>query len=253
MSTPIIVEANGLSAPPYLRSAVSFTIRAGERVCLYGLCGAGKSALLKAIAARRHPTDQARWYIARSACGYAAQQPRMIPGTTVLQHLVWCACLHGQAISARSSYIYQMLELFDLSAKRQQPVSRLSPGEQAKLELCSAMLVANRLLIVDSLLDQLDERTCDRFWEFVDTRCARREMALLYATCTARQAELANWVIVLHQGRLLAADTPERLRAAVPPRVVNLSDVSTSKNSFSTQIPPTLADVLHRLIYQEGG
>ncbi|MCS7309613.1 MAG: ABC transporter ATP-binding protein [Armatimonadetes bacterium] len=222
MATPIVLEVHGLSAPPRVRSEVSFTLRAGERLCIYGRNGAGKTALLRALLGLHPHRGQVVWQTSHSSTGYAAQRPRLLPRASVLQQLLWCAQLQGVFLSPHGSRVYELLELFGLSARRQQKVGRLSPGEQVKLELCCAVAVAARLLVVDGLLEMLDERTRERFWEEVDVRCARRELALLYATVSAREAELADRVLLLHEGRLVALDTPERLRRCVEPEVLSL-------------------------------
>jgi ABC-type multidrug transport system ATPase subunit len=144
-------------------------------------------------------------------------------------------------------------------------VHRLSIGERLRLELCCATAVASRLLVVDGLLEQLDERTRRRFWEEMDARCARRELALIYATHSAREAELADHVLMLHEGRVLAMDTPEHLRAQAELQAVYLEPVQDSSRSAvqATLCPdgevrltihpsPTMEDVLQALVRRGG-
>jgi ABC-type multidrug transport system ATPase subunit len=135
-----------------------------------------------------------------------------------------------------------------------------------RLELCCAVAVASRLLVVDGLLEQLDERIPrGGFWEEIDARCARRELALIYATHSAREAELADQVLLLHEGRVLAMDTPERLRARAEIQPVYLEAVQDSSRAtvqatlgqdgevrLTIHPTPTMEDVLQALVRRGG-
>lgn len=275
MATPIVLETRNLKVPPHVRSEISFTLREGERLCMYGRSGAGKTTLLRALLGLTPCRGEVVWHTSHSSAGYAAQRPRLIPRATTVQQILWSAQLHGVFLSSHGSRIHELLEQFDLSKHRQKVVSRLSPGEQVKLELCCAMAVASRLLVVDGLLDALDEAMRAKFWEEVDARCARRELALIYATHSAREAEMADYVLLLHEGRLLAIDTPERLRARTTPGVVHLQPVQDydkqqprvhaqqseegmmmQGNSIARELTlqrmPTMEDVLIALLRQGG-
>lgn len=228
MGTPIVVEVCNLSVPPRLRGEVSFTLREGERLCVYGHSGSGTTTLLRALLGFIRHRGTAVWHIPRRSAGVAAQRPRLIPRATVLRQVLWCAQLYGVSLSIHGSRIHELLEQWGLHEQRHQPVRHLSVGEQVRLELCCAMAVASRLLIVDRLLEQLDETRRAIFWEEVDSRCARREMALIYATTCAREAERADHVLLLHEGMVLALDTPERLRAMVGTETVRLEPAPSS-------------------------
>lgn len=202
-----------MSVPPIVQGELSFTLREGERLCVYGHSGAGKTTVIRALLGLVHRRGEIVWHVPRSSVGYAAQQLRLIPRANVLQHIMWAACLHGIHLSAHGSRMHELLDRCGLLEKRQQAASRLSVGEKVRLELCCAMAVGSRLLVVDGLLEQLDEALRTAFWEEVDFRCARHELALLYATHSAREAEMADRVLLMHEGRVLALDAPEQLRA----------------------------------------
>ncbi|GIV21261.1 MAG: hypothetical protein KatS3mg023_3012 [Armatimonadota bacterium] len=236
MATPMILEVCNLSVPPQIRGEVSFTLREGERLCLYGHSGAGKTTLLRALLGLLAHRGEVVWHIPRTSAGYAAQRPRLLPRATVLQQILWCAQLYGVSLSLHGSRIHELLDQWGLQRQRQRAVRHLSAGEQARLEMCCAMAVASRLLVVDGLLEQLDERARAVFWEEVDGRCARREMALLYATHSAREAELADRVLLLHEGQVLALDTPEHLRAAASPTEVRLEPIRVPDGAHALQV-----------------
>lgn len=248
MATPIILEVRDLRVPPRLCGhprnlpAPLFTLRGGERLCVYGHSGAGKTTLLRALLGLIPYQGEVVWHVPRPSTGYAAQRPRLIPRATTIQQILWSAQLHNVFLSPHGSRIHELLEQFDLGKHRHKAVSRLSPGEQAKLELCCALAVASHLLVVDGLLEALDEPSRARFWEEVDLRCARRELALIYATHSAREAEMADYVLLLHEGRLLAIDTPGHLRSRASTTIVRLQPVPHSSNQQSMQVSIRLGE-----------
>lgn len=244
MASPIVLEATQVRKPPFLRGAVSFTLREGERVCLYGHSGSGKTTAIRALLGATRHRGECIWHVHRASVGYAAQQPRLIPRASVLQQLLWSAQLHGVSLSTHGSRVNELLDRWGLQAHRHKKVHRLSPGEQVRLELCCAWAVVGRLLVVDGLIEMLDECTRMMFWEEVDARCARREMGFLYATHSAREAELADRILLLHEGRVLASDTPEHLRALAEVEPIQLQTPFNSSNfGYSASSEPH-SDVL---------
>ncbi len=265
MATPIILEVCNLSVPPRLRGEVSFTLREGERLCVYGHSGAGKTTLLRALLGLLSHRGSVVWHIPRASAGYAAQCPRLVPRASVLQQILWCSALHGASLSVHGSRIHDLLEWWGLQVQRYRPVQHLSTGEELRLELCCAAAVASRLLVVDGLLEHLDEDIRGRFWEEVDARCARRELALIYATHSAREAELADRVLILHEGRVLAMDAPDHLRERADVQPVYLEAVQDSSKTavqaalcpdgevrLTIRHLPTMEDVLQALVRRGG-
>lgn len=125
--------------------------------------------------------------------------------------------------------------------------------------MCCAMATASRLLVVDGIIEQLDEQGRATFGEEVDTRCARREMALIIATHSAREAEMADRVLLLHEGRMLALDTPDHLRALATREELQLRSVQAhlkrggerqEEMHLVLQRMPTMEDVLRTLLQQ---
>ncbi|MGQ9879297.1 MAG: ATP-binding cassette domain-containing protein [Armatimonadota bacterium] len=85
MASPIICEVRNLSVPPLVRGEVSFTLREGDRLCVYGHSASGKSTLLRALLGLIPYRGEVIWHVPRVSIGYAGQRPRLIPRATVLQ------------------------------------------------------------------------------------------------------------------------------------------------------------------------
>jgi ABC-type branched-subunit amino acid transport system ATPase component len=143
---------------------VNIEVDDGEMVALLGTNGAGKSTLLRAISGLGFPTGGVIRY-AGSDITYLAPTSRVglgitqVPGgkavfgpMTVLDNLRVYGYSLGRKRSVIDSRIEEVFETFaQLDARRKQPASTLSGGEQQMLALGKAMILRPRLLLIDEL------------------------------------------------------------------------------------------------------
>jgi ABC-2 type transport system ATP-binding protein len=94
-------------------------------------------------------------------------------------------------------------------------VSRYSGGMRRRVELARALIHRPSLLILDEPTTGLDEGAYRLFWS--DLQALRRdtELTLLLTTHRADEAEHCDRLAILDRGRIVACDTPERLRERV--------------------------------------
>jgi ABC-2 type transport system ATP-binding protein len=119
--------------------------------------------------------------------------------------------LHGIARARSAIRIGQMLEQFGLAAMADRPARTLSGGNRRKVELLRALLHEPRLLLMDEATVGLDPASRAQLLEEVAGLTARRCMGVLWATHLVSEAERANRVVVLHQGRVLFDGPAARL------------------------------------------
>lgn len=181
----------------------SLEVAAGERVALLGPSGAGKTALLRGVAALE--TDWSgrlswdgetlaamgprRW---RRRVVLVAQRPAMFPGT-VADNVAFAARYHGLRPE-----VANWLDLLDLPADR--AADALSEGEKQRVALARALAVQPAVLLLDEPTSALDPARVER----VEHLLAEVEAALVLVTHDAAQAErLATRQVGIHEGRLL--------------------------------------------------
>lgn len=142
----------GESSSRHLFSHVSFDIKRGERICLVGANGIGKTTLLKMILGELFP-DQGRIKIGHNVTiGYYDQQQEQLTGTnTVLEELHSAYRLYSE--TELRSLLGRFLFRGDDVKK---PVAALSGGEKARLALLKMMMSGSNLLLLDEPTNHLD-------------------------------------------------------------------------------------------------
>ena len=132
---------------------VNISLAPGDRLALLGANGAGKSTLMKALAGELSPLDGERLPAARLGVGYFAQNR--------VEHLdaAGSPLRHMQRLDARAGEqrLRDFLGGFGFRDERvQEPVSRLSGGEQARLALAIILFQGPNLLLLDEPTNHLD-------------------------------------------------------------------------------------------------
>ena len=204
---------------------LSLNLAAGQWVALLGPNGAGKSTLfavlsglfaadegevtLGAFSLRRQPARALR------ELGVVFQQSALDLDLTVLQNLRLHAALHGMPRALAQPRIAAVLERLGLGADRGRATRELSGGNRRKVELARALLHEPAVLLMDEPTVGLDPRSREDLLRAVRDDVQNRASAVLWATHLVDEAERADRVLVLHQGRLLADGTPAQVAQAL--------------------------------------
>jgi ABC-2 type transport system ATP-binding protein len=192
--------------------AVSLAVHPGEMVALLGPNGAGKTTLFQLLTGlfvadsgtvevlgadmRREPVR------ALAHLGVVFQQPALDLNLSVRASLRFHADLHGLPASVSRLRIEALLEHFGLAGAARQPGRQLSGGNRRKVELLRALLHEPRLLLMDEATVGLDPASRAQLLDEVLRTRAERGLGVLWATHLVDEAERAQRVIVLHQGRV---------------------------------------------------
>jgi branched-chain amino acid transport system ATP-binding protein len=226
----ITVRFDGVEA---LRD-VSLVVEPGALVALIGPNGAGKTTLLDVVSGRRRPargrlrldgvdvTGLAPHRIAARGVGRTFQIACLFPGLPAIENVL-VGVTFGPAPPATASQRRQraaeLLEWVGLADRAAVPAARLSLGEQKRLELAVALGPAPRLLLLDELAGGLPPHGRDEVYQACAGLRRRGLGVLAIEHGLARLAALADRVVVLDQGRVVAAGPPAEVLAA--PEVVN--------------------------------
>jgi ABC-2 type transport system ATP-binding protein len=110
----------------------------------------------------------------------------------------------------------------ELDSFASRPVSRLSGGQRARVSLATALLGGPELLVLDEPTVGLDPVLRRDLWDLFH-RLADRGTTLLISSHVMDEAERCDELLLLREGKLLAAGPPESLRARTGAR--DLDDV----------------------------
>jgi ABC-2 type transport system ATP-binding protein len=196
-------------------SDVSLDGRGGEVTVVVGGDGAGKTTLLRClVGAMAHDAGDVRRPDARRI-GYLAARSGAYPDLTVEENLAFAARAYGVPAPAATAQVAELLERTGLAGARGRLAGNLSGGMRQKLGVIQAMLHRPALLVLDDPNTGVDPVSRADVWWLI-ARAAARGAAVVLATAYLDEAERAARLLVLDDGRVLAAGTPDEIAAAVP-------------------------------------
>jgi len=203
---------------------VSFSVPAGSFTVLLGLNGAGKSTLFSLItrlyAAREGKIEIFGHDVARESgealrqLGVVFQARTLDLELSVMQNFVYHAALHGIGPAEARRRGQAALERSGLADRAKDKARDLSGGLMRRVEILRALLHEPRLLLLDEPTVGLDIKARADILAHVRALVAERNLAVLWTTHLIDEVEPTNDVVVLHQGKVLAADTSANIIAA---------------------------------------
>jgi ABC-2 type transport system ATP-binding protein len=204
---------------------ISFEIRRGEIFGFLGPNGAGKTTLFRVLTGllearsgsielegRRLRTVDAEF---RLGAGVVFQEPALDPQLTARENLMLAARLYGVARAAARARVGELLGRVGLEDRADEPVAHLSGGMRRRVELVRALVHEPRLLILDEPTAGLDQRAFRDIWEHLLALRSARGLTLVLNTHNPEEAERCDRLAILDAGRIVACDTPDRLRSRV--------------------------------------
>lgn len=211
---------------PALRD-ISLQVAQGEALALLGANGAGKTTLLRILATLLLPS-KGRALVAghdavkqpsavRRSLGYhAGSDLGFYARLTGRENLRFFGRLNHMCGVDLEQRIAVMAQQFSLQEALDRQVRTLSSGTIQRLSLLRALLHEPGVVLLDEPTRSLDAIAASEFRKFLKTEIlGKRGATLLFASHTLPEIEfLADRVAVLHEGRLIAVDSPGALMKA---------------------------------------
>jgi ABC-2 type transport system ATP-binding protein len=193
---------------------VSAVVRAGSVTGLLGPSGAGKTTLMRAVAGvqRIHSGTvrvlgrRAGDAALRSQIGYLTQAPAVYTDITVRENLRYFATVAG----AHPHRVTQVLDAVALTEFANRIVARLSGGQRARVSLAVALVADPPLLVLDEPTVGLDPVLRRDLWQLFH-RLAAAGTTVLVSSHVMDEARRCTDLLLLRDGRLVAADTPQAI------------------------------------------
>ena len=264
---PLAIEAVGLGkrygALDALRS-LDLAVPTGTVLGLLGHNGAGKTTAVRILTTLALPTSgSARVAGAdvvaeagqvRRRIGVAAQDATVDGLLTATANLVMVGRLHGLGKAASKARAAELLDLVDLAGSAGSLAKDLSGGMRRRLDLAASLVSRPQVLFLDEPTTGLDPKSRNDLWDVLRD-LVRSGTTILLTTQYLEEADrLADDVVVLDHGDVVAQGTPAELKARIGgDRVVvsaapgtDLAAVARAGERFAAR--PLVVDDAERLV-----
>jgi ABC-2 type transport system ATP-binding protein len=203
---------------------LSFSVSPGTVFGLLGPNGAGKSTTIKILTTLSTPTSGratvagidvlARPGDVRRAIGVVTQASGTDPQATGRENLLLVAHIHGMRGKAARSRVDELLALFDLTSAANRLVKQYSGGMQRKLDVAMGLVHRPTVLFLDEPTTGLDPQARSEMWAEIARLAKHERLTILLTTHYLEEADhLADQLVIVDRGRLVAQGSPEELKS----------------------------------------
>ena len=218
MAQQLAIETRGLTKQFDRHIAVNdidLQVAAGEVCGLIGPNGAGKTTLLRMLAAAEEPTTGEIYIngdrlqrdrshpILKQRIGFLPDDFPLYDDLTVWDYLDYFARLYNLQQSHRRSRINSVLELVQLTNKRNSVISTLSRGMKQRLSLARTIIHEPLLLLLDEPVSGLDPIARMQFREIIKVLQQVGMTIVISSHVLSDLAELCSWVGIMELGYLV--------------------------------------------------
>lgn len=212
---------------------ITFSVPEGELFGLLGPNGAGKTTTINMLATLLRPTS-GRGEVAgfdilrqknevRRAIGVVFQETALDSKLTGHENLEFHAMMYSIGREERRLKIKEVMDLVDLSEKKDVLVENYSGGMKRRLEIARGLIQEPRVLFLDEPTLGLDAQTRRYIWDYIKRLNRERGVTIVLTTHYMEEADfLCDRVAIMDNGRISACDAPGQLKNILGGDVVSL-------------------------------
>lgn len=217
-------------APRTALDDLSLSVREGEFAILSGPNGSGKSTLFRILCGLALPSSGsvhvagidllAQPEKVRRLLGVVFQSPAVDKHLSVLENLRIHADLYGIKGGDFSRHCDEALGWTDLAERLNQRVETLSGGLARQVELAKVLMTRPQVLLLDEPTTGLDPASRRNFLAALQKVQRDRGITVLMTSHVFSEAEDVDRVAIMRDGKLLAFDSPQALKAMIGTEMV---------------------------------
>ncbi len=202
---------------------ISFDINKGEIFGLLGPNGAGKTTTLSMLSTMLTPTSGSATVNGidigedpdgvRRSIGIVFQDQSLDEELTAWENMDFHGRLYRIPAEMRKLRIMELLNLVELYDRRDDIVKTFSGGMRRRLEIARGLLHHPLVLFLDEPTLGLDPQTRNHLWNYIATLAREKGITIILTTHYMEEADrLCSRVAIIDHGKIIAIDTPERLK-----------------------------------------
>jgi ABC-2 type transport system ATP-binding protein len=206
-------------------AGIDLDVKPGETFGFLGPNGAGKSTTINMLCTLAAPTSgtarvaghdvvRERDEVRRNI-GLVFQDTTLDLYLTAEQNLRFHAELYGVPRAVLGDRMRQVLDMVGLWERRASRVQTFSGGMKRRLEIARGLLHSPRVLFLDEPTVGLDPQTRSSIWGYIAQLRRAEDITIFMTTHYMDEAEYCDRIAIMDNGRIIALDTPEALKASV--------------------------------------
>jgi ABC-2 type transport system ATP-binding protein len=243
---PILVVSNLSKAFGKVTAvdAINFEVFEGEIFGLVGLNGAGKTTTMLMVSSLLNPDSGSATVCGydvvkekdgvRRSIGFVFEEEAVDIYLTGKQNLDFAARMYSLPKQEREQRVAEVLKTVGLEQHANGKVKDYSGGMLRRLEIARGMLTSPKVLLLDEPTIGLDVQTRRYLWDYL--RRVNKEMGatVLLATSYLEESDyLCNRIAILHEGKIVASNTPEALKASIGENLITLKVSKGAHEEFA--------------------
>lgn len=218
---------------------VSFEVGRGEIFGFLGPNGAGKTTTIRMLVTLLKPTSGTAevWGHdiskqrdeVRGSIGIVFQDPSLDDLLTGRENMNFHGRIYGIPKAQRQERIEELLELAQLSERADDLVQTYSGGMRRRLEIARGLMHHPKVLFLDEPTLGLDPQTRRVIWSYIQGLNKQEDVTIFLTTHYMEEADfLCDRIAIIDYGKIVALDTPNKLKEREGGEVVSLRTSSTN-------------------------
>ncbi len=234
---------------------LNLEVQKGELFGLVGPDGAGKTTIMRLLAAIMEPTSGNAWVagysiltegeLIKEEIGYMSQRFGLYEDLTVMENIMFYADLYGVPARERPPRVERLLGFSNLTPFKERLAGNLSGGMKQKLGLACALIHTPRVLFLDEPTNGVDPVSRRDFWKILYD-LLKEEITVFVSTAYLDEAERCTRIGLIHKGTILTVDEPSSIRESLQ---IPMVEISSAKAKVISDVISTIDGVINVSMY----